>query len=276
VAEYRLGAMNDRHPHRPVPRRLAGTVVALAILAAGCAAAGSPGPSAPGSSTPAPSTGATLSQAQAIAAVLAADPQFAGIGPLDPNLIGQSAWYEVSPATVGWRVVITKGWGDCPAGCISRHTWTYDVDGVRGVVLVDEGGDPLPDGSGGPGDGSGGVVPGSPPVPIPADGGPWIAGRALAGPTCPVVQNPPDPACADRPVASAVIVIRDGSGSEVARATTAADGTFLVAVPGGGAYAVEAQPVDGLMGTPPAVTIEVGDAASAWAATVVPYDTGIR
>ncbi len=73
-----------------------------------------------------------------------------------------------------------------------------------------------------------------------------------------------------------MIVIRDGSGAEVARATTAADGTFLVAVPGGGAYAVEAQPVEGLMGTPPAFIVEVGGAPSAWVATVVPYDTGIR
>jgi hypothetical protein len=216
-----------------------------------------------------------VSQEEAVAKVLASDPRFSGIGPLDPNLIGQSAWYEVSPATVGWRVVITQGWGDCPAGCISRHTWTYDVDGAGVVTLVDESGDPLPDGSGGTDDGSGGVVPDAA-VAIPAEGGPWIVGRAVAGPTCPVVQNPPDPACVDRPVAGAVIVIRDGSGAEVARATTAADGTFLAAVPGGGTFAVEAQPVDGLMGTPSAFIVEVGDAPSAWVATVVPYDTGIR
>ena len=70
-----------------------------------------------------------VTQAEAVAQVLAQDPRFAGIGPLDPDLIGQSAWYEVSPATVGWRVTVTMGWGDCQAGCISRHTWVYDVDG---------------------------------------------------------------------------------------------------------------------------------------------------
>ncbi len=215
-----------------------------------------------------PSPGGTIGREEAIARVLAQDPGFAGIGPLDPNLIGQSAWYEVSPGTVGWRVVITRGWGDCQAGCISRHTWTYDVDPSGSVVLVDESGDPVPDDAGG--------VPASPPVAIPPDGGPWIAGRAVAGPTCPVVQNPPDPSCADRPVAGAVVVVRDGSGAETARTTTAADGTFLLAVPGAGSWVVEAQPVEGLMGTPASVTVEVGDGLSAWAAAVLAYDTGIR
>ncbi len=213
-----------------------------------------------------------LSQADAVAKVLAQDPQFAGIGPLDPNVIGQSAWYDVSPGTVGWRVTITKGWGDCQAGCINRHTWTYDVDPSGAVTLVNEGGDPLVDGAEGDTDGE----PAVPPVAIPADGGPWIAGRALAGPVCPVEQAPPDPGCADRPVAGAVVVIRDGSGAEVARVTTAGDGTFLVGVPRGGTYGVEGQPAEGLMGTPAAVLVDVADAPSAWALASLGYDTGIR
>jgi hypothetical protein len=69
--------------------------------------------------------------------------------PLDPNLIGQSGWYEVSPALVGWRVTVTIGWGDCQAGCIARHVWVYDVDPAGVVTLVEERGDPLLDGSGG-------------------------------------------------------------------------------------------------------------------------------
>jgi len=151
---------------------------------------------------------------------------------------------------------------------------------VPGVVvtLVEERGDPLEDGSGG-GSGSGGPGGGgdaSPPVTIPADGGPWIAGRALAGPVCPVERVPPDPACADRPVAGAVIVVRGAAGAEVARVTTAADGTFLVAVPGGGSWTVEPQPVEGLMGTAPAVVVNVPDAPGAWVAADAAYDTGIR
>jgi hypothetical protein len=262
--------MHDRLPRRPAAIRSLVAVLAVAALLTACSAAGSPGSTAPASPSPSAQPGPVLTQEEAVARVLAENPQFAGIGPLDPDLIGQSAWYEVSPATVGWRITVTKGWGDCQAGCISRHTWTYDVDPSGAVTLVSEQGDPLEDGTGG------GVPAASPPVAIPADGGPWIAGRALAGPVCPVVQNPPDPGCADRPVAGAVVVVRDGTGTEVARVTTAADGTFVVAVPGGGAYTVEGQPSDGIMGAPAALVVEVGDAPSAWVAAQLSYDTGIR
>ncbi len=272
--------MHDRRS-RPLARILPlGAVLGAAVMVAACGAAGgpattppaSPAPASPTPPMPSPTPGAVLSEEEAVAKVLALDPRFAGIGPLSPDLIGQSAWYEVSPATVGWRVTITKGWGDCQAGCINRHTWTYDVD-PRGVVtLVSEGGDPLDESAGGDDNG----VPGSPPVAIPADGGPWIAGRALAGPVCPVEQNPPDPACADRPVAGAEVVVRDGAGAEVARAVTAADGTFLVSVPGSGVYRVEAQPTTGILGTPAALLVDVGAGPAAWAAALLAYDTGIR
>jgi len=268
--------MNDR-PRRP---ELLGPLAALlvAVVVAGCGAAAS-SPSAQPSATPsATAGGAPLTQAEAVARVLAQDPRFAGIGPPDPNLIGQSAWYEVAPAVVGWRVTVTIGWGDCQAGCIGRHLWAYDVDPSGAVALVEERGDPLEDGSGG-GSGSGGSGGGgdaSPPVVIPAEGGPWIAGRAVAGPVCPVERVPPDPACAARPIGGAVIVVRGADGAEIARATTAADGTFLVGVPGGGSWTVEPQPVEGLMGTAPAVVVQVPDAPSSWVAADVAYDTGIR
>jgi hypothetical protein len=264
--------MNDGRRRRGLLFPLAALLVALAV--AGCGAtAGSP--SAPAS---AKSSAAPLAQGEAVARVLAQDPRFAGIGPQDPNLIGQSAWYEVSPALVGWRVTVTKGWGDCQAGCISRHTWVYDVDAAGVVTLVEERGDPLPDGSG-EGSGSGGSGGGggaSPPVTIPSEGGPWIVGRAVAGPVCPVERVPPDPACAARPVAGAVIIVRDAAGTEVARAMTAADGTFLVGVPGGGSWTVEPQPVEGLMGTAPVILVQVAGAPSSWVAADVAYDTGIR
>jgi len=268
--------MNDRR-RRPGPfGPLAALLVALVV--AGCGAATS-SPSTPLSATPSPTAGgAPLAQAEAVARVLAQDPRFAGIGPQDPNLIGQSASYEVAPAVVGWRVTVTIGWGDCQAGCISRHAWVYDVDASGAVTLVEERGDPLEDGSGG-GSGTGGSDGGgvaSPPAIIPAEGGPWIAGRAVAGPVCPVQRVPLDPACADRPVAGAVIVVRGADGAEVARAATAADGTFIIGVPGGGTWTVEPQPVEGLMGTAPAVVVQVPDAPSSWVAAGVAYDTGIR
>jgi hypothetical protein len=100
-----------------------------------------------------------------------------------------------------------------------------------------------------------------------------IAGTATAGPVCPVERVPPDPSCAPRPVADAEIVIRDPSGSEIARARTGADGAFFVAV-APGTYQVEPQPVQGLMGTPgpQGVTVDAGRDVT----VDVVYDTGIR
>ena len=100
-----------------------------------------------------------------------------------------------------------------------------------------------------------------------------IAGHATAGPVCPVEKNPPDPSCAPRPVAGAVVVIRATAGAEVKQATTAVDGTFFVAVPPGG-YLVEAQPANGLMGTPGPQNVTV--TAGARSTIELSYDTGIR
>jgi hypothetical protein len=105
--------------------------------------------------TPTPTEAAAVVDSAEAAAqlVLASDPRFAGIGPLDPELIGQSAWYEVAPTTCDpiadcvWMVKITVGWGDCPAGCINRHHWRYLVGTGGSVALIDESGDDL-DGKG--------------------------------------------------------------------------------------------------------------------------------
>ena len=133
-------AMTDMSTRRPVRPSLGALLAVVALLVGACAAGAAP------SMTPIPTapaeTGA-LTRDEAVALVLASDPMFAGIGTLDPDLIGQSAWYEVSPGTVGWRVTITKGWGDCQAGCISRHVWVFEVDGAGAVNLVEERGDPL-------------------------------------------------------------------------------------------------------------------------------------
>ena len=100
-----------------------------------------------------------------------------------------------------------------------------------------------------------------------------IGGRALAGPTCPVVSEPPDEACADRPVAGAVLIVRTEDGEEALRLTTDADGRFQGTL-APGLYTLVPQPVDGLMGTAPeqSITIE-GDLS---ADLIVTYDTGIR
>ena len=102
-----------------------------------------------------------------------------------------------------------------------------------------------------------------------------VSGRATAGPTCPVERNPPDPACAARPVAGAILIIQDAaSGREVARVTTDRDGRFLTAL-APGAYRLVPQPVSGLMGGGRPLDFQVS-AGRAPAPLEVSYDTGIR
>jgi hypothetical protein len=190
-----------------------------------------------------------MTAADAARMALAQQARFAGIGPIDENLIGQAAWYRVADSSEGWQVLIRIGWGDCPAGCINQHTWTYAVGRDGSVELVSEEGDAMPDATG-------------------------VRGTVTAGPTCPVVTDPPDPSCADRPVAGAVLVFTDGAGAEVARTTSLADGTFSVEL-APGAYSLVAQPVDGLMGTPAPIDLQVED-GQPMREIPVPYDTGIR
>ena len=107
--------------------------------------------------------------------------------------------------------------------------------------------------------------------PSSVNSGSGIAGKAMAGPVCPV-ERPGDPACAPRPVAGALVIVRGAGGSEVATAQTADDGNYEVLIPPG-SYTIEGAPVEGLMANPSAVEVEVGDGVT----TVdLRYDTGIR
>ncbi len=216
-------------------RRAALSTLVLVIALAACAAA-------PGGSPP-------IDAAAAARLALAQQARFAGIGPLDEDLIGQAAWYEVTDDEDGWRVLIRIGWGDCPAGCINEHRWTYAVGRDGTVALLDEEGDVMPDATG-------------------------VRGTVTSGPHCPVETVPPDPNCADRPVAGAVLIFTDADGTEVGRATSAADGTFTIEL-APGAYQVTPQPVEGLMGTPALMDVEV-EAGQPLTELQVSYDTGIR
>ena len=100
-----------------------------------------------------------------------------------------------------------------------------------------------------------------------------VAGTVIAGPVCPVAQNPPDPACADRPVASAVIHILDSDRRVYSEIVTDENGRFAVQLPAG-FYTLEPQPVDGLIGTAPPQEFEAG--AGFTIDLTVLYDTGIR
>jgi hypothetical protein len=111
-------------------------------------------------------------------------------------------------------------------------------------------------------------------VPAPSAAEVTFRGIVTAGPICPVVSEPPDPSCGDRPVAGAEIVIRNEAGEEVARLRSAEDGTFEGALPAG-RYQLEPQPVEGLLGTPAPIDLVVADAGEPEVITVS-YDTGIR
>jgi hypothetical protein len=235
--------------------RLVAAIALVVVVLAGCAGAASG--TRPGS-TPEPQSVRT--SAQAVARVVATEPRLTGIAPFDTGLIGQSSWYTVEPASgVGAFVVTVQvGWGDCPAGCINEHSWVYAVAPDGAVSVVSE---------------SGPAVPAEAwPLPVGA-GATGIGGIAVAGPVCPVETVPPDPDCAPRPVAGAVLVIRDGAGSEVARTTTEADGSFFVEVAAGD-FVIEPQPVEGLMGT--AAALEVTVVVAIAAQVQLDYDTGIR
>jgi hypothetical protein len=103
-------------------------------------------------------------------------------------------------------------------------------------------------------------------------GGPVFArGRAEAGPVCPVESIPPDPGCAPRPVAGAVIVVTDIGGREVLRVTTDDAGEFAFSL-SPGVYVLAPQAVAGLLGVPQPTGFTVPLSEPLLAR----YDTGIR
>jgi hypothetical protein len=239
----------------------------LALIFAACSGAAAPsGSASPGSPIPSPApsavTGPITTADQAAAAVIASDPRFKDVAKFDARMVGMCCFYQAAARPDGgFSVAIQIGWGDCPAGCINRHQWSYEVTREGRLTLTGATGPPLASGSGGAGTGVGGSLP----------AGPGIAGQAHAGPTCPVVR-PGDSACGDRPVSGATILIRDPAGSVVAQLTTDANGRFQVVVPPG-AYRIEPQPVEGLMGTAAAVQVTVG---GTFQVVDIAYDTGIR
>ncbi|MEP6807046.1 MAG: carboxypeptidase-like regulatory domain-containing protein [Chloroflexota bacterium] len=216
------------------------TLVVMAITVAVAIGACSIFPAASSQSTTA---------AQAARLALAQQARFAGIGPFDQKLIGQAAWYKVAASGDGWEVLVRIGWGDCPAGCINQHRWTYSVARNGSVKLEDEAGDPLPAATG-------------------------VRGTVTAGPTCPVIRDPPDSNCADRPVAGAILAFSAATGTEVARVTSNEEGTFVVEL-APGSYRVAVNPVEGYMGTPTPMDVEV-EAGQPMAELQISFDTGIR
>jgi len=100
-----------------------------------------------------------------------------------------------------------------------------------------------------------------------------ITGRLVAGPTCPVETDPPDPECADRPVPDAAIVATLSDGAEI-RARSGEDGRFRLVVPPG-VVIITFEAVEGMMSAPGSVTATVEEHQTLDLSDVA-YDTGIR
>ena len=184
---------------------------------------------------------------------MASDPHFASLGPSDPDLIGGCCSYEAVEAAPGYDVTIHLGWGDCEAGCISRHDWKFHVDSDGTVALVGENGDT--------------------PVefqPVVGNGPARVSVELRAGPTCPVEGQA---GCDPKAVANAEATLYDPDGNELSKATSDEDGEILLNLPPG-AYFIVPSPVEGLLGTAEAKAFSVVRGETRMIR--LDYDTGIR
>ena len=231
--------------------------IAVAGLVAGCSA----GIGAP---TPSPTPVFIDSPEAAAKAVAAVAPLFAGFPQKSATMIGARSWYEAARTEAAkpptdWNVTFSAGWGDCEAGCINVHSWTYRVGFDGSVSFTSETGPLLP---------ADVIAALSTAVKVTGAGGRVVAGPACGGPVQPGMSG-----CDDRPVADAVLMVKGAGGTEVSRVTTDASGLFRLALQPG-SYTLEPQPVQGLMGTAAPIPFQVIDGAEVF--LDVSYDTGMR
>ena len=103
--------------------------------------------------------------------------------------------------------------------------------------------------------------------PLPDSG---VEGRVWVGPMCPVVQLGVE--CPDRPLEAEIDVL-DSNGRIVARARSAADGTYRIALVQG-SYVLT--PLPGESGLPFASPLPIEILDGTWLSLDVHYDSGIR
>lgn len=60
-----------------------------------------------------------------------------------------------------------------------------------------------------------------------------ISGIVSLGPTCPVMRNPPDPQCADKPYQTTLVVLSEDGAKTITTFISDATGKFKVSVPPG-------------------------------------------
>ena len=98
-----------------------------------------------------------------------------------------------------------------------------------------------------------------------------IRGRAVIGPTCPVERVPPDPRCADKPLATTIAVLRASDRKRVATTESGKEGRFSVRVRPGRYY------LRGAKNTRPfARTVLVTVRAHHFTRVRLTFDSGIR
>ncbi len=99
-----------------------------------------------------------------------------------------------------------------------------------------------------------------------------VRGIVSLGPTCPVMRDPPDPECADRPYATNVSVYRRGSTQVFATTKSDAKGAFQFSLPPGN-YTLTAR---GGQVMPTCSPVDVTVAPSGYKTADISCDTGIR
>jgi hypothetical protein len=97
-----------------------------------------------------------------------------------------------------------------------------------------------------------------------------VRGTATVGPTCPVVTNPPDPNCADRPYAGNFVVESVG-GAHIADFTTASDGSYAVSL-APGSYQVRLRDANAM----PSMAPQPFTVRDGWSLLNLSLDSGIR
>lgn len=71
--------------------------------------------------------------------------EITGVVYAEPDgVVGGGADIEATRDEQSWRLAYSIGFGDCPAGCISRHYWNFRVTYGGDVTFLGESGDPLP------------------------------------------------------------------------------------------------------------------------------------
>jgi hypothetical protein len=100
-----------------------------------------------------------------------------------------------------------------------------------------------------------------------------ILGNVLLGPTCPVVMDPPDPQCADKPYQTSLAITTVDGARVLKEFSSREDGTFSVEMPPG-EYAIRSAAVANIL--PYCQSAPFTLAVNGYVEVAVSCDTGIR